>query len=86
MEVLATQRIGAGQEIAWIPPHCVMTKKRLLHTNELIAELEALVLKNTVLRVPATRLHQGRNEAPHRLQIDRPAFLFVAKNRVQQHA
>jgi hypothetical protein len=37
-------------------------------------------------RVPAARLHQGCNEAAHRLQIDRLAFLFVAENRIKQHS
>jgi hypothetical protein len=39
-----------------------------------------------MLRVPATRLHQGRDEAPHRLQVDRLAFLFVTENRLQQRS
>lgn len=43
VEVLATQRIFAGQEIIRIPPQCVVTKTYVLHTDKMIAEIEALV-------------------------------------------
>ena len=39
---------------------------------------------HAVLRVPATRLHQGRDEAPHGLQIDRLSFLIITEHRIQQ--
>ena len=43
VEVLATRRILEGEVIIRIPAHCVVTKIFLLHTNKMIAEIEAVV-------------------------------------------